>query len=90
VNRAFQRWELDIYGQMIQVPDVTGMHQPARCTHCRTVYDLGTVTVEQRYADCSVWRCPGCKLAVDDRGETGWTSRRDYIRLDAQGREVRR
>lgn len=61
------------------------MSQRVRCTHCSTVYDLGKVTIETRYLDCSTWRCPGCKLLVDDRGETGgilgghW--RKDYERI---------
>lgn len=49
-----------------------------RCNHCRGVYDLGSVEVIARYTDCSVWRCPHCDALVDDRGETGWKSRKDY------------
>ena len=82
--------DYDIFGYRWQLDraQVAGMSQPCRCTHCNRVYDLGTVTVVQRYTDCSVWQCPGCKLQVDDRGETGWTTRRDYVRLDRNGREV--
>jgi hypothetical protein len=57
------------------------MHQPARCTWCGGVYDLGTVEVTARYTDCSVWKAPCCGTVVDDRGETGWKSRSDYTRL---------
>lgn len=76
----------DIYGRWenrVAPEAIAGMMFPVRCTHCDHVYDLASVTVLQRYADCSVWQCPGsCRLQVDDRGETGWTSRRDYVRLN--------
>jgi hypothetical protein len=62
-----------------------GMYQPVECCHCGGVYDLGTVTVTARYADCSVWKAPCCGCEVDSRGEvdeqgrtTGWKSIRDY------------
>lgn len=61
---------------------IANMHQPVRCNRCRGVYDLGTVTVTARYADCSVWRTPCCDQSVDDRGHTGWTSRKDYEYID--------
>ncbi|HEY9415195.1 MAG TPA: hypothetical protein VIQ30_10580 [Pseudonocardia sp.] len=48
----------------------------------RHVYDLGTVQVTARYADCSVWKAPCCGSVVDDRGHTGWTSRKDYEHID--------
>jgi len=79
----------DIYGESRDLPDVSGMHFPARCTHCRGVYDLGSVKVTGRYSDCSVWKSPCCNRTVDDRGETGWKTFKDYIRLDRNGREVR-
>lgn len=69
---------------------VEGMMFPARCCHCERIYDLSKVTVVQRYTDCSVWLCPGCKLQVDDRGANGWGGRRDYVELDSGGREKRR
>lgn len=62
--------------------DLTEMRDPVRCTHCGKVYDLSTVTVVARYLDCSVWLCPGHGGQVDDRGETGWTTRRDYVRVE--------
>jgi hypothetical protein len=72
------------------VPNVSGMMSPVRCTHCGKVYDRCKVEVVARYAVISVWHCPGCNLLVDDRGETVWKSRSDYVRLDEDGREVRR
>jgi hypothetical protein len=58
------------------------VNQLVRCLHCGGTYDLGKVTVVARYTDCSVWRTPCCDLTVDDRGETGWKSKRDYERID--------
>lgn len=55
---------------------------PVRCTYCSGVYDLGTVEVTARYTDCSMWKSPCCGRTVDDRGETGWKSHQDYVRLD--------
>ncbi len=71
---------------------VAGMGQPVRCGHCSRVYDLGKVTVVARYTDCSMWRCPGCSLLVDDRCDyfPMGTGRRDYVRLDEFGRPVNR
>jgi hypothetical protein len=63
-----------------QPAETEGMFDPVRCT-CGGIYDLGKVTVTARYTDCSVWTTPCCRRSVDDRGETGWTSRRDYTRL---------
>jgi hypothetical protein len=61
--------------------DISGMTSPVRCTRCGGVYDLGNVTVTARYTDCSMWRSPCCDLLVHHRGETGWKSRGDYVRL---------
>lgn len=47
------------------------MSSPVQCTRCSHVYDLGKVTVTARFQDCSVWRCPGCRITVDDR-PVGW------------------
>lgn len=74
---ADQIWNLRILEQ--QVAD---MRSPVRCNRCRGVYDLGKVEVTARYTDCSVWRTPCCGQTVDDRGETGWTLRKDYERID--------
>ena len=43
-----------------------GMTSPVRC-RCGHVYDLGKVEVTARYADCSMWRTPCCKVLADDR-----------------------
>jgi hypothetical protein len=73
----------DIFGKFYEpTPDISGMTSPVRCTHCPGVYDLGTVTVTARYTDCSMWRSPCCDVLVDDRGETGWKSRGDYVRIN--------
>lgn len=70
---------------------IEGMSYPVQCARCHTgVYDLGKVEVTARYTDCSMWKAPCCGVLVDDRGETGWLSRRDYYRLDADGMQVRR
>lgn len=61
---------------------VQAMSQPARCSFCGSIYDLGTVTITARYSDCSMWKTPCCKHTADDRGETGWKSFSDYTRLD--------
>lgn len=61
---------------------IADMSSPVRCAHCRGVYDLGRVEVTARYADCSMWKAPCCGATVDDRGETGWKSFKDYNRID--------
>lgn len=58
------------------------MFTPVRCTHCGGIYDLGTIEVTERYTDCSMWQSPCCSRLVDDRGETGWKSRNDYVRIN--------
>ena len=55
-----------------------GMTSPVRCRYCRRIYDLGKVEVTARYTDCSVWKAPCCGVTVDDRGDTGWKSFKDY------------
>jgi hypothetical protein len=67
------------------------MFSPVRCTHCRNgVYDLGKVDVTARYADCSMWKSPCCNRLVDDRGDTGWKSRKDYDKLSQAELEAHR
>lgn len=69
-----------------------------RCTWCGGIYNLGKVEVTARYVDCSMWKAPCCGRLVDDRGDTGWKTRKDYERVDQQpgvvfdhyGRPVRR
>lgn len=58
------------------------MRFPVRCTWCSGTYDLATVEVTARYTDCSMWRAPCCNRLVDDRGDTGWKSRKDYEHLE--------
>lgn len=58
-----------------------GMTSPVQCAYCRRIYDLGTVEVTARYADCSMWKSPCCWVTVDDRGETGWKTKKDYYPL---------
>jgi hypothetical protein len=88
MRRSFA--EYDTYGWPLDdQPATAGMSQPAQCSHCHRIYDLGTVTVTARYADCSMWKAPCCGLLVDDRGETGWKSFSDYRRLPAAGSGAR-
>lgn len=61
---------------------VQDMFSPVTCAYCFTVYDLGYVEVTARYADCSMWKCPHCGMTVDDRGETGWKSKKDYYPIE--------
>ncbi len=71
-----------LFGPLLGQDRIAGMTQPVRCRRCHNgVYDLGTVEVTARYADCSMWRAPCCGALVDDRGETGWKSQQDYERL---------
>jgi hypothetical protein len=67
------------------------MNSMVRCTHCRGTYDLGHVEVTARYTDCSVWKAPCCGRVVDDRGQTGWTSLKDYeyVSAEEEGAAVR-
>lgn len=60
---------------------IADMFKPVRCT-CGKIYDLGTVEVKGRYADCSTWNAPCCGRYADDRGETGWKSTQDYTVID--------
>jgi hypothetical protein len=76
-------WDVDRYGMMRERPDVTGMMFPARCTRCPRVYDLAAVERVARYADCDVWKCPGCKITVDNR-PPGWGDHH-YVELNPDG-----
>lgn len=59
---------------------IKDMRYPVRCTRCSGVYDVATVEVTARYADCSVWVSPCCQQTVDDR-PAGWVARPDIERL---------
>ena len=48
-------------------PEAEGMQDPVICAYCGKIYDLGTVTVIARYADCSVFKTPCCNKEADDR-----------------------
>jgi hypothetical protein len=76
-RKGFPEW---IDGRLV-LEDTRGMTSPVQCAHCGQIYDLGTVTVIARYADCSMWKSPCCNLMVDDRGETGWKPTKDYYPL---------
>jgi hypothetical protein len=71
------------YGRFEPPADVSGMTSPVRCTMCTLVYDLGKITEYSRYLDCTVWKCPGCRVTVDDR-PAGWGAHH-YVELDANG-----
>ena len=81
------RVETDEWGRVTRVsvpPKADAMSSPVQC-RCGHVYDLGTVTVTQRYADCSVWTTPCCKVQVDDRHP--WPGvPAAFVRLDQHGR----
>lgn len=64
-------------GLIFVAPDTEGMVTPVRCRRCGGVYDVGKVTVLQRYADCSVWRAPCCGREVDDRADIEYLPRRN-------------
>lgn len=63
---------------------VADMFKPVQCGRCRSVYDIGKVTIAARYLDCTTWRTPCCDQLVDDRCEyaPGWTSQIDYTVID--------
>lgn len=68
-----------------EVPDISHMATPVRCTHsvCGRVYDLAAVT-RTRTGSSATWPCPHCGELVDDREETTapWKSMAHYVRLD--------
>ena len=41
--------------------------QPVTCSFCGQIYNLGRVTVINRYVDCSEWLTPCCKRRADSR-----------------------
>ncbi len=79
-------YDVNRFGHIAPVADVTGMMSPVRC-RCGRVYDLTKVKVTGRYADCTVFETPCCKRQADDRT---WKSMPDFTRLDNDGREVQR
>lgn len=73
----------DMYGRVYMDgttrEQIAEMNFPVQCV-CGGVYDLGMVTVTQRYADCSAWKTPCCKRTTDDR-PSGWNSGPSYTDL---------
>lgn len=57
------------------------MLDAVRCSFCGGIYDLAYVEVTARYTDCSMWKTPCCNNTADDRGDTGWKLRKDYVRV---------
>ena len=80
---------LEQFGRDRRLPDVSGMTSPVRCTSCDHVYDLGAITDYGRYTDCTVWKCPGCKITVSDRPHA-WGHDHHFEELDRNGRVTRR
>lgn len=78
---AFSFGRHDLFNPRIH-RSAEGMTSPVQCNRCGGIYDLGTVTVTQRYADCSVWNTPCCNRTADDRE---WKSLPDYRRITDQG-----
>lgn len=76
---------LDVYGRRnpfaVDPAVIAGMFHPVRCTRCHHVHDGGKVEVIARYADCSVWKCPGCGSSIDDR-PIGWGGSAEQINRD--------
>ncbi len=62
-SHAFDNWRLK---RQPPPPECLEMFKPARCTFCGDYYDLATVTVIARFADCSVWTTPCCGKTADD------------------------
>lgn len=71
---------LDMHGRVLldgtTEEQIRAMSSPVQC-RCGSVYDLGTVTVTARYADCSMWKAPCCGHVADDRSP-GWGGLHHY------------
>ncbi len=63
--------------EQYDVPD--GALMPVVCRFCRAVYDLASVHVTNRHADCSVYRTPCCDRQADDRE---WKITPDFQKLN--------
>lgn len=74
-KRKRQPWVLDPSGRIVATPpeyDTSGMSAPVMHVRCGKVHDKAKMRVVGRYADCSTWHCPQCRILVDDRpGEIG-------------------
>lgn len=72
------KFVIDDHGRVHTVPlEIKDMFYPVRHISCGNVHDAGKVEIEARYLDCSVWRCPGCKVLIDDRP---WTHQIEDLR----------
>lgn len=69
------RWHVN--ERIIEEAGASEMMSPVRCRYCPGVYDLGSVTVTARYADCSMWKSPCCDMLVDDRS---WKPDYEHLR----------
>lgn len=65
---------------VVKQEDILGMGLPVKCNHCGKVYDLTTVKVSHRYADCDQFITPCCDYRFADTRT--WKSFLDYERLD--------
>jgi hypothetical protein len=65
------RWQVFRDGILRPEADTAGMMFPVECTRCGHVHDAAKVKTVARYADCTVWACPGCGSHIDDR-PIGW------------------
>ena len=78
-------WVPDRWGILRARPG-SAMRAPGQCVGCGTVFDTARVTVTARYADCSMWDCPGCGRQHDSRslGGANPAYRQGYIDLSRE------
>jgi hypothetical protein len=57
------------------------MHSLVVCAYCNTIYDLTSVHVTARYAECSMFQTPCCNRQVDTRS---WKSFPDYHAINLE------
>jgi hypothetical protein len=69
VNRLIKRIYPD--GSFVVEPDTSGMLSPVRHNTCGHVFDEAAAERIARYADCDIYRCPGCRGQCDNR-PVGW------------------
>jgi len=60
--------------------DIMKMISPVRCNHCGKTYDLATVKVNHRFADCDQFTTPCCDYKHADTRT--WKSFKDFENLD--------
>ncbi|AWN07758.1 hypothetical protein HOT31_gp087 [Microbacterium phage Hendrix] len=70
-HMEFDRYGMPIVWDVNQLGEIEQMSFPMRCMRCQHVHDTAKVEVVQRYADCTVWKCPRCGAHIDDR-PIGW------------------